>query len=253
MRKKVEQIACNPKTNADVIKNDNSFINTIRGNQPYEGNLVFMTDHNDDDGHPIGLYYYLYVNDRDTPIAEIESIIYETNTDYELFYRKDYWNCSDHYLAKTEISIPGLNSFSSYGLELDIDFLNGDTYIVFNGDESYYVEFRKPSSDTFIAYAEDIPRYRHTITLTSSTKTNIMFTFTTPKKDNTKINSLTDLITNLGNTSIQGMGSDGTNTLAYLHIGTSATDTYFKTTNNQQVTLANSGFTNVADEVTTIS
>ena len=175
-------------------------------------------------------------------------------------YDSQYVRCTRQF-SWTDTVLTSSNTFNlEYGITLQYPI--SKSYTTHNVYETFnilcpiknYNDNKDHYIDHYFAFIEDIPTYyRHTITLTSSTNTNIMFTFTTPNKDNTDINSLTDLISKFGNTSIQGMGSDGTNTLAYLHIGTSATDTYFKTTTNQQVTLANSGFTNVADEVTTIS
>lgn len=96
--------------------------------------------------------------------------------------------------------------------------------------------------------------YRHTITLS---KDNASFTFTAVTKDNTVIDSLTDLFTKLGNTDIAGFGvndiNDTKSLLTLIHVGTSATDSTFKSVVGETITLATAGFTTVTDSVTTVS
>lgn len=242
MGKKVEQIARNPKTNADDIKRCVDVSDILTGKRIYDSQLMKVKVKDPDQ------YIYIKIFSQG---AEIRNIIV-TPVNPNIKFNGLYFNVSSGgcTIGRCDTKTFELSSFINfYNHQIDFGYLDN-----FDGSRTIRLRFPSTSTIDYLALISDIPTYyQHTIILTSSTNPNIMFTFTTPKKDNTDINSLTDLISKFGNTSIQGMGSDGTNTLAYLHIGTSATDTYFKTTTNQQVTLANSGFTNVADEVTTIS
>lgn len=267
MGKKVEQIARNPKTNANAIKENNECFNKIL---PYfnrvTGKDIYYDSYEDNDVLTFLTKALYDVTDKKSYI-DTTFLIYGYNDDNGRAVIEKDWIASNNLTSETFTFLADdPYTLISYNLEIGSEKYKVDIYFSLD-DNDFNITFYNSSDGTsrilyipqphdesdYLALSEDVPSYRHTITLTSSTNADIMFTFTTPKKDNTDINSLTDLISKFGNTSIQGMGSDGTNTLAYLHIGTSTTDTYFKTTTNQQVTLANSGFTNVADEVTTIS
>lgn len=110
--------------------------------------------------------------------------------------------------------------------------------------------------------------YRHTIQISSLSTASVfdIFTMTVYTKDNTVIDSLTDLFTYLGNTEVAGFGISRNQTETAIdryyfsiHIGTAATDTYFvsvdaktATPSYETVYISNTSFTYVTDSVTTL-
>ncbi len=250
MGKKVEQIARNPKTNADGIKTANEMVINNPVNKMLTGSSKYdyKTIHEYFGAPSVYAFKeYTYLSNTDTRIT--------LHID-ELAIRKPY--------AYIQLD----TSPSDFGLTIGVKNLSGTgVNMTLNGNNKTFLRFisnyigenkvialslPKNNSGT-IAYTYEVPKYQHTITLTSTSNPTLMFCFTTLSANNNPIDSLTDLITNLGNTSYQGIGSYQNMTLAYIHIGTTSNDTTFKNTNNQPISLSVIGFTNVADEVTTIS
>lgn len=150
-----------------------------------------------------------------------------------------------------------VNPFSSYGSYAYLDFAlyKGRYQILpnFNATEvSVVYLLTLPLHSGTFALTSDIPTYyKHFITLTGDT--GKMFTLNVTTKDNTVIDSLTDLFTTLGNTDIAGYGTNGTDTYFAVHVGTSSDETTFTKADGTTASLTEAGYTAVADSVTTVS
>lgn len=250
MGKKVEQIARNPKTNADGIKTANDMVTNNPVNKMLTGSIKY-------DYKTIHEYFGA------PSVYAFKEYTYLSNTDSRITFH------IDELAIKKPYAYVQLNTSSSFfGLTIGVKNLRGrgasmtlhgndKTLLQFSSnymDENYAINLSLPKDKLgTLAYTYEVPKYQHTITLTSTSNPTLMFCFTTLSSNNNPIDSLTDLITNLANTSYQGIGSYQNMTLAYIHIGTTSNDTTFKNTNNQPISLSVIGFTNVADEVTTIS
>ena len=142
--------------------------------------------------------------------------------------------------------------FSNYIDENNVDLIVTDV----SGHNQYNLILNSSELSTLKLKSLSKIYYRHNVTIDISNAGT--FTFTTTHSKNTPIDSIQDLTTMLGNTTLAGCGQilntfDAASIANKLVVGTSISDTYFECLDSSTVDFVSIGAYTIVDNVTAIN